>query len=199
MPEPLGIDQLKAARLKALQNAEELINEASILFNNGCWARVVFLSQVGAEEIGKYIMLTSALVEVIVNPVSFSWKKFWRRYLSHTAKSQNILLFEDIMLTNIDNFPAYFKEQRRIVSDLEKGRQISLYSDYIENNFYSPTELFSGKIATDALRWAKNRLRLIKELENKSIFRLDEMTKEEVREYILTIREKFKELSGIST
>jgi AbiV family abortive infection protein len=194
MPEPLSIDQLKVGRLKALQNADELLNEAFILFDNRCWARVVFLSQIVAEEIGKYIMVTSALADTIVNSESFSWRKFWHRYLSHTAKSQNTQVFEDFVLTDIDSYPAYFKKIRGIVSGLEKGRQISLYSDYIENNFYSPSELFTEKMATDALARARGRMRLISEFESNSLFKLDGMTAESIRERISAFRDKFRDI-----
>jgi len=196
MPEPLSIDQLKSGRLKALQNAKELLKEASILFDNACWARAAFLSQIVTEELGKYLILTSALIEVIVKPKSFSWKKFWRRYLSHKEKSKLISVFEDIALNNIEDFSEYFKELPTISSSLEWGRKKSLYSDYVKNAFYSPTELFTENIATDSLNRAKECMRLIKEFENNSLFRMEGMTTEEFREYTLAFQEKFKEIIG---
>jgi AbiV family abortive infection protein len=196
MRKALSIDQLKTGRLKPLQNAQELLKEASILFDNGCWARTVFLSQIVGEEIGKYMMLTSALVKVIIRPESFNWDKFWHRYLSHKAKTQNIFVFEDIVHKKNKNVLTYFTKLPRVLSRLERLKQTSLYSDCIGNNFYSPTNLFTKEMATEALNLAKGRMKLFNELERKSLFFVEEMTTEAFRERILAFRNKFIEIIG---
>jgi AbiV family abortive infection protein len=191
MPEPLSIGQLKAARLNALRNSNELLNEASILFDHHCWARVAFFAQAVAEEIGKYIMVTSALVEVIANPDAFNWKKFWRRYLSHTRKSQEMIVFEDMLLAETDVLPTYLKDMQKIVSDLEMARQVSPYSGRMGQDFYCPSELFTEKMANNALTWAGGRTRLINELENNLLSKLERMSIETLRERLLAFRDKF--------
>lgn len=196
MPKSLSIDQLKAGRLKALQNATELLNESSLLFANGYWARSVFLSIVVGEELGKHVMLISALVEVIMNPATYSWKKFWRRYSSHAVKNKNILILEDFALTEVGDLPAYFKELPNVAFEIEKGRQTALYSDCIEDVFHSPTDLFTERMATNALAWAKGRVDLIREFENRSLFRIETMTTAELSVHVSALRDKFKKFNA---
>jgi len=196
MPSTLTIEQLKEGRLKALQNAESLIREASILLDNDYRARALFLSQVSGEELAKYVILTSALVEVALNPDSFNWRKFWRRYLSHKEKCRTILALEDLMLTEIDDFPAYLRNLPEIVSDLETGRQAALYSDYIDNHFFAPTDLFSAKMAEDAIRWARGRFGLLSEIERRYLIKIDGMTQKQLREGLTRSAEDLRRIAG---
>lgn len=93
----LSIDQIKKSRVKALQNAGELIHDAEILFKEERWPRVLFLCQISGEEIGKYIMLSSIFVKKI-SEVEINWKRVWQRLNSHTEKYELATYMEDIFL-----------------------------------------------------------------------------------------------------
>jgi AbiV family abortive infection protein len=188
----LSADQLKAGRLKALQNAKELLRESTLLFDNGFWARSVFLSTVVGEELGKYVMLIGAVAEVVVLKDSFDWKKFWRRYLSHTKKNQIILMLEDFMLSEVDDLTSYFKGLPGLAYDVELGRQLALYSNIIGDGFHSPSELFVEQMAANALTWARGRVKLIQDSEEKVFAKIDTMASEELQERLLSFNAKFR-------
>jgi AbiV family abortive infection protein len=80
----LDLEQLKLGRLVVLKNAEELVVEAEILYENKRWARSFFLSQAASEELGKYMMVVSAIAFVVGG--GMNWELFWKRFRNHRAK-----------------------------------------------------------------------------------------------------------------
>lgn len=193
MRRALSRDQLKTGRLRALQNAEELLAESNLLFNNDCWARAIYLSHTVAEEIGKYILLTSALIHVIGKSKSFAWQEFWRRYLSHTEKSKHTISFQVFIKALPRDIPGYPKGVDWIVSALEFVRKMSLYSGFYKDNFYCPTELLTKEEAANALEWAGNHVRWIREIERSVWPRWEAMDAEAFRSKITVALDKAKE------
>ena len=62
----LSIEQLEHGRKRTLHNAEELVTDARILLGNERYARCYFLSEIAVEELGKYVMLVAATLNVLV-------------------------------------------------------------------------------------------------------------------------------------
>ena len=81
-------DQLNQARLKALQNAKELLRDAKLLFICKRWPRVVFLCRTAEEEMGKYWFLVGATIISIAGEID--WKGFWRSYKNHKDKTVSV-------------------------------------------------------------------------------------------------------------
>jgi AbiV family abortive infection protein len=57
-------EQLEQARTKALANAERLVSDAALLLKNKRWPAALYFCQIAGEEIGKYLMVLSALVQI---------------------------------------------------------------------------------------------------------------------------------------
>lgn len=152
----LSKEQLIQGGEAAIENAAALVAEAELLHENCKWARTVFLCQIAGEELGKYVLIGSALLELAVT-TKLDWRRFWKRYLSHKSKLKLITYAEDIFLGQ-SCLDGYHESVRRMVDVLETGKQMALYSDFADGRFYVPSNIVRESIATDALIWAQGRL-----------------------------------------
>lgn len=183
----LSIAQLKTARQKALKNAEDLVKDAEVLFEFASYPRVLFLSHIAGEEIGKYIILTSTFVMLVAGK-TINWRKFWKRITSHKVKLELITYMEDIYLDQPfpDSLKEYFKDLRKQVKDLDRFKQKSLYCDFTEEIPHCPSDLIGKNFAKNALVWAKGRLGLFtgieKEIQKVKI--LDKITEKSIQEFV---------------
>ena len=165
----LSIKQIKLSRVKALQNANELIEDAEILFKEERWPRVLFLCQISGEEIGKYVMLSSLLVQQI-SEKEIDWKRIWKRLTSHTEKYELATFMENVFLGK--NLPTDMKailEYNRMLKDeskeLDRFKQNSLYCDFTGESTHCPSDIIGREIAESALKWAKGRINVFDILE----------------------------------
>lgn len=162
----LSIDQVKNSRVKALQNANELIQDAEILFREERWPIVLFLCQISGEEIGKYIMLSSIFIQQI-SEIEIDWKRIWKRLTSHTEKYELVTYMEDIFLEKnvFADMKKYKDKLKNESKELDRFKQKSLYCDFTEEIPHCPSDIIGKEIAENALKWAKNRYNLFKNME----------------------------------
>lgn len=132
----INIEALKCGRLAALRNAEELVHEAEILYENGAYPRSFFLSQSAAEELGKYVMMVSA-VALILGGV-MNWKSFWKRFRNHEDKLGMTIYLEYTRRSTLrpSKYFKNFPEEKKINAQM---RMVALYSDFDGEEFYSPS------------------------------------------------------------
>jgi len=151
----LTLDQLAIGRAKAFQNAADLIEDVDLLFRQRRWARVVFLSQIAIEELGKYLMIIGAIGQVLKNQMD--WQSFWKRFKKHTEKTGNILTFDAFLSPFISDEDTLEKWQRvqRDEVELEKRKLSSLYVDFQSNQFVLPMDIIDEKLAKQAVNNAK--------------------------------------------
>ena len=71
----------------ALDNASELLGDASVLLEAGRFPRAFALSLLAAEEFGKHMACVSASALDLEDPAVS--KTFWQRFRNHDAKYQN--------------------------------------------------------------------------------------------------------------
>jgi len=72
------------------KNALDLLDDASLLFENGRYARAVSLAVLAMEEYGKsMIIATKASLDLTDDQ---EWKVFWKRFRDHDAKIGDVLL-----------------------------------------------------------------------------------------------------------
>ena len=163
---PLSVEQIRISRLKSIRNADELINDAEILFKKGRWARTLFLCQIAGEEIGKYLLLSSTFVQVIAGD-HIDWKRFWERITSHREKLELVTYMEDIFLEHSfpDKMKDYFAEIKQQVKDLERFKQKALYCDFTGDVPHCPSDVIPKDIAVNALKWTKGRLKMFSDIE----------------------------------
>lgn len=159
----LSLEQVADGRLKALENAEELVAEARCLYRKRRWARALFLSQIAVEEAGKYFYLFSSCVSIIKG--SISWARFWKAVRSHSDKTTLFLMMEDLLRSQQSEPPRTIKTLKGDARILERGKMWALYSDFEQKEFFAPYEVIPRWLAKHALRLAWKRVRLAKVFE----------------------------------
>jgi len=176
----LDVEKLKAGRLAALRNAEELVREAEILYENGAWSRSCFLSYTAGEDLGKYLMMTSAVSLALGGAIS--WKSFWRRFRNHQSKIGNMLVWES--LRQAGKLSEYREKGKEEKEQNAAVRTLYLYSDFDGSDFYHPSEVIGEEHARVILALAKQRLSEQQEIERRVYAEgyLDTLTPEKVRE-----------------
>jgi AbiV family abortive infection protein len=149
---PLNIEQFIVARHKILINSRNLIEEATILYNNGKLSRSYFLLTIANEEFGKYILLTGAIVEYLKGTIN--WSKFWKKMRDHKVKLGTFEHAKNVLLADDDHFRNP-NEINSIIPELDDYKMAALYSDFCENDFYEPNEIISEFCVQQLLKQSK--------------------------------------------
>lgn len=179
----IDIEQLKLGRLAALENAVELVQDAEVLYNAGRWSRSLFLSQIATEELGKYMMIVSAVANVTAG--TMDWTAFWQRFRNHKAKFGNVLHLEYLVERDV---PAakYLKKLPSEKKQNDLVKMLSLYSDFDGTAFYRPSELINQEVARVVLEVTKQRFEFQQAFERDLLEggrRLDSLSREKVLEF----------------
>ena len=184
----LTLEQLILARNKIMKNAKELYEDATILYENGRFARAYFLLGIANEELGKYLLVTSATVDLVAGNID--WKRFWKAIRAHKEKAGIVEYTENmLMYTEEDCFsPLEIKETVSIFDELKMA---SLYSDMFENNFFLPDEIVQKSLAESYQKLTKSRINLIESI-NISDETIRNFKKEAVLEYRKMIKNAFE-------
>ncbi len=177
-------DQLNQARLKALRNTKELLQDAKLLVISKRWPRVVFLCRTAEEEMGKYWFLVGATIVSIAGKID--WKGFWRTFRNHRDKTLGILHLELWGFKGTQLIRELLEIEKRAKA-LERIRTSALYSDFSTKVFVSPDEVIGEDLAARVLKAAMDRFELIKLIEEKALRSgavLSSLTKEAVEELL---------------
>ena len=94
----LTLEQLISARNKIIENAKALYEEATLLYENSKFARAYFLLCIANEELGKSLIVTSAVVGLITEKID--WHRFWKRLRNHKDKTKMIEHAENILISS---------------------------------------------------------------------------------------------------
>lgn len=190
-------EQLILLSKKSLENAEALIEEAELLFNNKKWARAVFLCHSAGEEFGKCIQCLAATMDHARGVLDFV--KFRKRFLNHKTKTKTIRFFEAVATPDEgDGFIEEIRNLDKEVSELTLGRNITLYSDmFSDGTVFAPADVIPEKMAHDALSWAKGRLAMANVLirpvlESKAFHAEDEEIRKYYDEFMATMSDPGK-------
>ena len=177
-------DQLNQARLKALRNTKELLQDAKLLVISKRWPRVVFLCRTAEEEMGKYWFLVGATIVSIAGKID--WKGVWRTFRNHRDKTLGILHLELWGFKGTQLIRELLEIEKRAKA-LERIRTSALYSDFSTKVFVSPDEVIGEDLAARVLKAAMDRFELIKLIEEKALRSgavLSSLTKEAVEELL---------------
>lgn len=155
----LSVGQIESARVKLLDNARELVEEAELLLANGAFARAYALSHLACEEMAKIPMLIRAATDTLMG-VEFDWPHLMGRLRSHPAKIRGILfadfLFDPDMESDADL--KRLKENLASVADLNNLKNSSLYVDLSEDGIRKPSEFISEDLARAFVKQGRSRL-----------------------------------------
>lgn len=181
--------QLITARNKIVSNAEALYEEANILFEHGKYARTYFLLCIANEELGKSVIVTSGVIDLLGDNID--WKKFWRRIRNHKDKTGVIEHMENIFVSSDENFSSP-EEIQKIIPTMEEIKMMSLYSDMIQDEFYEPCEIVSKSMAEEYLKLTKNRIDFVTSIgvTDATLRSIDE---EKVKEHIMRLQKLLEE------
>lgn len=151
----LDREQMIVARDKIVNNAKSLYEEANILYEHEKYARAFFLLCIANEELGKSVMVTSGVINLLGDNID--WKKFWKRIRNHEDKIGMIEHMENIFVSSDENFTDPQKIQD-LLPTINEVKMMSLYSDMIQVDFYEPCEVVSKSMAEGFLKLTKNRI-----------------------------------------
>jgi AbiV family abortive infection protein len=139
----------------AFENAEKLYQEAQLLGSNGAFARALTLHQISMEECSKVDMLGNAAISLVLgHPVDIN--KLAARFRQHKVKNYNNTYMS--VTTDAEREARksgdpkraieIFKAQQAILHHwLNTNKNASLYVDYLDGQFISPTERITEELA----------------------------------------------------
>jgi len=142
-----------------IQNAQELCEEAELLFKDKRYARAYALTLICFEEIGKLMVLLTGAYHGPRDKAL--WRKFWKRFRSHTLKRTRVSLMEMLSLQSTTAEQTIVEMEAE--PEAEGLKQSALYVDYRDGNMVCPSELWgerSRSLVEESLKLARNRLRL---------------------------------------
>ena len=157
----LSLDEIDKARLKVVENARELVQDAEILLSKRRFPRAYSLAHLAIEEMAKIPMLFRAGTEIMVG-IEVDWKTLNRRLHSHEDKIKNISIFglfieeiSDEFGLEIDNPIKYMEDDLR---DLNRQKNFGLYTSLVNEGFRKPSEIITAEMASTHLDLANQYL-----------------------------------------
>jgi len=174
----INISEIEEARVKILDNASELIEEAELLFSNGKYARAYSLAHLACEEMAKIPMIVRAATETLRGK-RFDWSKLNRRLKSHAEKIKGILLIDYILDPEIENDIDIkrFKESLKMIPFYNMLKNYSLYTSLIDDTFHKPSELISADLSMGLLKLAHKRFSFYQTVELYTRGKLEKVVK----------------------
>jgi AbiV family abortive infection protein len=171
---------LRGAQL-AFENAEKLYQEAELLGTNGAFARALTLHQVSMEECSKVNMLGTAAMSLLLgHPVDLN--KLATKFRQHKIKNYNNAYIsvttdaerEARKSGDPERAIEIFKAQQATLHQwLNSNKNTSLYVDYLDDKFVSPTERITEELAVQFqglnavfLRYGSSNLEVLSKMMN---------------------------------
>jgi len=170
----LTVEQLEDLMIAVYRNARSLADDAQILLDDGRYARAYAVAELGAEELGKLLMLGNVAIFSALGE-SIDWARFWRRFYDHSPKASNISLLDYMYgskfsqwasgdLETIKADEAGLEEAARQAAIMAIAKNRALYVDWRKGKLLSPdssipkewAEQMTKAVAELATRMAEN-------------------------------------------
>jgi AbiV family abortive infection protein len=164
---PLSINEIEQARLKILENARELIDEAQLLLENRRFPRAYALAHLGCEELAKIPMLVRAATATAVGS-RVDWHKLFKRLCSHSEKIKGFLVMDFVVSPEAedDADTKRLLEDIKRMPDYNRLKNSALYAGLMDADFVKPSELISSELAAALVKLARKRLGSSRKLSN---------------------------------
>lgn len=158
-----------------LQNAEELYEDAILLFKEQRYKRTVTLCIIALEELGKIVPIYDLGAENISEE---KWRKFWKDFRSHSAKqirSLSMKIVQKIDEGDLDRVKKWVRRDpaQKSTASLEETKQASLYVDYKNKDFQ--LYKFSETLAKELTEELAEQIHFYKEVKAKGLFSVDSL------------------------
>jgi AbiV family abortive infection protein len=156
----LSFEKLEEAYILVYENADELLQESRILFNNSRFARAYTLAQIAHEELAKLPIIYQEATRAFFKE-KHDWKNFYKRFRSHESKNKQNFVFYQTML-NISGDSSLNLPYTKIkdnISFVNHLKNISLYADIKNKTFTKPSNEINKQLAKTQLELAEEMLR----------------------------------------
>jgi len=157
----LSVEQVAEGIELCVENASDLLEEATLLYKNGRYARAFSLIVLAEEEMGKIPIIARAIWFKAGDKAER--KKFWKRFRSHEEKYSDALGLDFLFLPEKELEDA-IKEMKTIPPIANEFKQLGFYVDYVNGHFTIPKALFKKNFIEFMLRIANGRLDVLKKL-----------------------------------
>jgi len=157
-----SIKEIEKTRIKFLNNARELLEEADLLSENKKFARAYSLAHLACEELAKIIMVSRVAYEV-ARGKNIDWKRVNRRLRNHKEKIKDILALDFLYSSKTENNEDVknFYKDIKMTKYYNDFKNYSLYTSLIGDKFYKPSELFSHEFVKGFIKLAHNRFNAV--------------------------------------
>nr|DAY60183.1 MAG TPA: abortive infection protein, AbiV family [Caudoviricetes sp.] len=148
------------------KNAQDLLDEAQLLFNHNKYARAYTLSHLASEELGKLPTIHSARIKILQSK-EIDWKKFNKMLEGHETKLGKIFFFDylnsDIDLIRDSDLIKHENKMKSIKS-INRMKNDSLYAGVSNGKPHIPNELITRDDAKKQIEELLHRFHLIENL-----------------------------------
>lgn len=177
----LTIPQIFTASTKILENAQELVEEATLLLEHNRYARAFALAHLASEELVKFQLLFPVALE-LARDHRIDWKQVDKTLRNHHAKIRGGILLDFMREPPQDGiYQASDLSQRMSASGtLNDMKNWSLYTSLIDHDFVKPSECINAQTATACVASVHEQLQIF-QMVYAAVLALTEMTEEGLR------------------
>lgn len=150
----LNIKQAAEGIKVAIENSQDLLSDALLLFENGRYPRAVALAILAIEEAAKPSIIRSIILE---NEPS-QYKKEWQRFRGHTSKNASWILPQLISkgATRAEEMKQIFDPNSQHTREIDNLKQLAFYTDaYSSCKWSAPKATVSKELAVSIIKIAK--------------------------------------------
>ncbi|UII81514.1 AbiV family abortive infection protein [Flagellimonas sp. CMM7] len=138
----------------AIENADSLVKDAQLLFDNNRYERCVAIAILSIEEAGKSSIIRSMLLTDDKKELSNNWK----RYRRHTEKNLAWIMPELYAkgARKIDDLKWLYNKESSHGQTLDNLKQLSFYTDiFSSKKWSSPSNVIDKELAEQILKSAR--------------------------------------------
>ncbi|MCU5707209.1 AbiV family abortive infection protein [Bacillus wiedmannii] len=101
MAKKLSVDEVEKMRIKVIENASELLEDAKLLLENKRYTRAYTLSHLLCEELSKIPMIGRALTESVMDK-NYNWKELHKRLVNHNPKIRLFMIMPTVNIKDLE-------------------------------------------------------------------------------------------------
>jgi len=166
---PLSIDVIEEGRVKVVENARELIEDAELLMENGRAARAYCLAYLAYEELAKIPVLIEVLSKTL-RGISIDWGSVGKNLFKHYRKfrmASAMSLLVELRRRHVGNGTTLKRigEMFNTMPDYSHKKDYSLYAGVRDGKFVKPSEVISDECAEVMIGIARSVLDYVEEEE----------------------------------
>jgi AbiV family abortive infection protein len=167
---------------KSLENAQELVNEANLLFDNKSYPRSFTLFQLAMEEVGKASLLMQSVIFKL-HETDQENKKLLKELRQHKLKTEASQRIDYMIALSMDDrklkktLLKNVIQQNKSINTINDFKNYSLYVSDKDGTFKKPSEIVRRSTADDFKFLAEIRLLATKQFHDFLIPILDDFIK----------------------